>query len=177
MQAHRLDNYSYEDYLQIDKTTPAEERYELIFGDIYMMSGASRVHQDMVLNISSKMKQLKKESGCSPVIAPYDLKIECDGVINIVQPDVLLYCEDAQLPCAIFEVLSASTAYKDKSIKKELYECFGVLNYFLVDPLAKTVDKFILQNTKYVYDRCYGDEDMMRVECLNIELSIQELLE
>ena len=177
MQAHTLDNYRYEDYLQIDETTPAEERYELIFGNIYMMSGASRAHQDIVGNIFFKMKQLKKERGCSPVIAPYDLKIECDSVINVVQPDVLLYCEDAQIPCAIFEVLSASTAYKDKSVKKELYECFGVLNYFLVDPLAKTVDKFILQDTKYVYDRCYGDKDMMHVECLNIELSVQELLE
>ena len=177
MEAYDLSNYSYEDYLQIDKTTPIEERYELVFGHIYMMSGASRAHQDIVGSVFFKMKQLQKANGCSPVIAPYDLKLECDGVISVVQPDVLLYCEDEQIPCAIFEVLSPSTAYKDKSVKKELYERCEILNYFLVDPLAKTVDKFILKDTKYVYDRCYGEVDMMRVECLNSELSIQEMLE
>jgi len=177
MGAYALDNYRYADYLQIDKTTPIEERYELIFGHIYMMSGANRAHQDIVLNISFKMKQLKKESGCAPVIAPYDLKMECDGIINVVQPDVLLYCKDEQIPCAIFEVLSPSTAYKDKSVKKELYERCGVLNYFLVDPLGKTIDKFILKDTEYVYDRCYGEDDLMYIECLNIEVSVQEMLE
>jgi hypothetical protein len=47
MEAYSLDNYSYEDYLEIDSSTPDSERYELIFGHIYMMSGASRVHQDV----------------------------------------------------------------------------------------------------------------------------------
>lgn len=177
MQAHNLDNYTYEDYLSIDATTPERERYELIFGHIYMMSGASRAHQDVVLNISFKIKQLQKESGCAPVIAPYDLKIECDGVSNVVQPDVLVYCEDEQRPCAIFEVLSPSTVYKDKGVKKELYECYGILNYFLVDPLSLTIDKFILIDSKYVYDKCYGEDDKIFMECLNQDISIKELLE
>jgi hypothetical protein len=42
-EAIELTNYSYEDYLDIDKTT--KENVELIFGDIYMMAGASAVHQ------------------------------------------------------------------------------------------------------------------------------------
>ncbi len=175
MEAQKLENYSYEDYLEIDQSTPDRERYELIFGHIYMMSGASREHQDIVGNIFFVLKQLQKESDCTPVIAPYDLKIECAGAINVVQPDILLYCEDEQRPCAIFEVLSPSTAYKDKSIKKDLYEQCGILNYFIVDPLAKTIDKFSLKEEKYLYDRCYGGEDEMYVECLDRRISAQEI--
>ncbi len=175
MEAHKLENYSYEDYLDIDRSTPDKERYELIFGDIYMMSGASRKHQDVVGNIFFILKQLQKESGCTPVIAPYDLKIECAGVIHVVQPDILLYCDDAVRPCAIFEVLSPSTAYKDKSVKKDLYEECGIPNYFIVDPLAQTIDKFLLSEGKYHYDRCYGDEDEMDIECLNRTVSIPEI--
>jgi len=52
MEAFHLDNYSYEDYLQIDKTTPDNEYYELIFGNIYAMSGVTAKHQDIVGNIS-----------------------------------------------------------------------------------------------------------------------------
>ncbi len=177
MEAYDLDNYTYEDYLQIDKTTPDEERYELIFGHIFMMSGASREHQDIVGSIFFTLKQLQKESGCSPVIAPFDLKIECKGVSNVVQPDVLLYCEDELRPCAIFEVLSPSTAYKDKGVKKELYESCAILEYFLVDPLAKTVEKFILQDNRYMYDRCYGEDDKIHISCLKSEFSIEELLQ
>ena len=74
METYNLDNYSYEEYLEIDKTTPDEERYELIFGHIYMMVGASRVHQDVVGNVAFLFKTLQKEKNCSTVIAPFDIK-------------------------------------------------------------------------------------------------------
>ncbi len=177
MGVRKLENYSYEDYLAIDKSTPDSERHELIFGDIYAMSGATAKHQDIVLSIAFKLKTLKDETGCLPRVAPFDLKIECDTHINIVQPDVILYCEENEIPCAVFEVLSPSTAYKDKSVKKELYECYGILNYFLIDPLANTVDKFILKDKKYLYDRCYGLEDEMSIECLDLNINVNEFFE
>jgi len=61
---------------------------------------------------------MQKQSMYLPRIAPFNLKIECTGVINVVQPDIILYCKEKEIPCAIFEVLSPSTAYKDKGIKK-----------------------------------------------------------
>ncbi len=181
MEAFNLDNYSYDDYLQIDRTTPDNEYYELIFGNIYAMSGATATHQDIVLNIATHLREYKKQSKCFPRIAPFDLKIECTGVVNVVQPDIILYCEEKEVPCAIFEVLSPSTAYKDKGMKKDLYESCAVLNYFLVDPLAKTIDKFILKDNKYFYDKCYGidekNSDIMPIECLDAEVDIKVFFE
>lgn len=46
--AKELENYTYEDYLQIDKTT--NKRVELIFSKIYIIAAASAAHQDVVLN-------------------------------------------------------------------------------------------------------------------------------
>lgn len=184
MEAKKLENYSYEDYLNIDKTTPDSERYELIFGRIYAMSGASAKHQDLVLNIAFKLKQIQKNSNCLTRIAPFDLKLKVDNNINIVQPDIMLFCDKKELPCAVFEVLSPSTAYKDKGVKKDLYESAGILNYFIVDATLKTVDKFILKDGKYEYDRCYAlgyDEgkkeevsDDMFIECLNEKVNMKE---
>ena len=51
MEALKLDNYSYQDYLDIDSTTSDDTRVELIFGEIYMMSGCTANHQDAVGNI------------------------------------------------------------------------------------------------------------------------------
>ena len=172
-----LANYTYEEYLQIDASTPENERYELIFGHIYMMSGASAVHQDIVGDIFYILKNLQNETKCLPRVAPFDLKIECQGTTNVVQPDVMLYCHDKELPCAVFEVLSPSTAYKDKTVKKDLYELCGVQNYFIVDPEAKTIDKFLLEDKKYNYIGCFGPPDDMVIECMNIEIEVAKLFD
>lgn len=163
--------------MEILQATPENERYELIFGEIYAMAGASALHQDVVLSIASFLKSLKNRTKCFPRVAPFDLKIECAGSINVVQPDILLYCQESELPCAIFEVLSPSTAYKDKTVKKDLYEQCGVVNYFLVDPEAKTIDKFLLKEQKYHYIGCYGVEDTMEIECFSMEVDVGEMFD
>ncbi len=172
-----LSNYSYEDYLAIDKTTPENEMVELIFGDIYMMSGATARHQDIVGNIFYILKQLQKKSQCLPRVAPYDIKLKCDKTINVVQPDIMLFCDSEELPCLVVEVLSPSTAQKDKSVKKELYECFGIKNYFIVDPFNNYVDKYILKDGKLHYDKCYGVGDIIYVECLDEKLEVESFFE
>ena len=173
MGEQELANYSYEDYLDIDKTTPETEMVELIFEHIYMMSGASRKHQDVVLNIAFLFKNLEKEKNCSSVIAPYDIKLKCDETTNVVQPDVMLFCEDENVPCLVCEVLSPSTALKDKTVKKELYECFGIKNYLIIDPLNFYVDKYTLEDKKLNYIKSYGKEDEIFIECLDETLKVE----
>jgi Uma2 family endonuclease len=174
MEAFELDNYTYQDYLDIDKSTPDSERYELIFGHIYMMSGASRPHQDVVLNIAMLFKALEKSSKCATVIAPYDIKLKCVNQTNVVQPDVMLFCEDENLPCLVAEVLSPSTAIKDKQIKKDLYECSLIQNYLIIDPINRYIDKYTLQDSKYIYEKCYGDDEEMFLECINQSVETKE---
>lgn len=177
MGARELANYTYEEYLEIDASTPVNERYELIFGHIYMMSGASAVHQDIVGSIFFILKNLQNKTKCLPRIALFDLKIECSGEINVVQPDILLYCKNKELPCAVFEVLSPSTAYKDKTVKKDLYELCGVQNYFIVDPEAKTINKFLLQDETYDYVGCFGLPDDMEIECMHQKVEVAKLFD
>ena len=175
MGARELQNYSYEDYLQIDATTPDEERYELIFGEIYMMSGASGVHQDIVLNIAILLKQLSTK-GCKTRIAPYDLKLSCATQTHVVQPDVLLLCQESTLPCAVFEVLSPSTATKDKTVKKELYEVCGIQEYFIISAEYKTVDKYTLEDGRYMI-KSYGIEDELELTCAQATLKVADIFE
>jgi len=177
MEAYKLDNYTYEDYVEIDKSTPDEERYELIFGHIYMMSGASRVHQDVVGSIFFLLKTLQKEKNCKAVIAPFDIKLKCDDVVNVLQPDVMLFCEDEEIPCLVCEVLSPSTGSKDKSVKKEMYECFGIKNYLIIDPIYKCVDRFVLENDKYVYDKCYSEDEEVYLDCLDSKIEVEAFFE
>jgi len=175
-EALKLENYTFQDYLDIDKST--KERVELISGDIYMMAGATAYHQDIVLNLGYIFKSLTKDNKkCIPRIAPFDIKLKINQDINVVQPDVMILCQNRDLPCAIFEVLSPSTAYKDKTVKKDLYEASGVKEYFLVNSDFKTIDRFILVDNKYMYDRAYGVDDKIRVECLDCEIDLVEVFD
>ncbi len=174
-EARVLENYTFEDYLNIDSTT--QERVELIFGKIYMMAGASALHQDTVGSIFFHLKLISKEKNrCLPRVAPFDLKLELNGEINVVQPDLMLFCEDEK-PCAVFEVLSPSTALKDKSVKKELYEKSGILEYFLVNAEYKIIDKFELIDSEYKYIGVFGDEDKLEIKCLEANMELKEVFE
>ena len=175
-EALKLENYSYEDYLDIDNST--KERVELIFGQIYMMAGASAAHQDAVLNLAYILKNISKEKKrCTPRIAPFDLKLNVNNNISVAQPDVMLFCSSEEIPCAVFEVLSPSTAHKDKTVKKELYEQSGIKEYFLVNVEFNLIEKFILQEGKYVYDKAYGREEAIAISCLDEEMLISEIFE
>ncbi len=175
-EALELSNYSYLDYLDIDKDS--KERVELIFGDIYMMAGASASHQDAVGNIFYALKNISKaKERCLPRIAPFDLKLQNGNDISVVQPDVMLFCEDESVPCAVFEVLSPSTAHKDKTVKKELYEQSGIKEYFLVNVEFKVIDKFVLVDGKYFYDKAYGKDEEMEIVCLDSVIVVSEIFE
>ncbi len=173
-EAKVLDNYSYEDYLDIASST--EQRVELIFGKIYMMAGASALHQDVVGNIFFKLKSDSKDA-YNPRVAPFDLKLNVDNKINVVQPDVMLFCNEEETPCAIFEVLSPSTALKDKTVKKTLYQKAGVKEYFLVNAEYKIVEKFELVDEVYELSGIYGMDDKISVECLGLEIELKEIFE
>lgn len=173
----KLDRYTYEDYLGIDKTLKDSERIELIDGEIYFMAGASAEHQDIVGDIFFMLKQRAKEGGsdCFPRVAPYDIKLFNGREKNVVQPDIMLFCGDAELPCALFEVLSPSTAAKDRGVKKELYQRFGIKEYFIVDCSLKIIDAYRLEEGKYYYVKGFCACDEMKIECMGIELDIAEL--
>lgn len=175
-EALKLEKYTYEDYLDIDQTT--QERVELIFGEIYMMAGASALHQDVALNLAFILKNFVKDrKKCFPRVAPFDLKLNLNDNISIVQPDVMLFCEEKELPCVVFEVLSPSTALKDKTIKKDLYEQNGVKEYFLVNTEFKLIEKFVLENGKYSISNIYGEEDDVEIGCLNEKFNLTQVFE
>ena len=66
-------------------------------------------------------------------------------------------------PDMVVEVLSYSTRKKDVTIKKDTYEAQGVREYWIVDPRAKSVMVYILQDGKYFLDDVYlllNEEDL-----------------
>ena len=73
---------------------------------------------------------------------------------NNFVPDIVIVCDRDKIkyngiygaPDLVVEVLSASTAARDKGIKKAAYEKAGVKEYWIVDPVSKSIEVYHLQN-------------------------------
>ena len=137
--------YTYGDY----RKWPDDERWELIDGVAFDMSPApSRIHQGVVGYLFYTFYHAVQGKGCSVYDSPFDVllpdtfEMNDDEVRTVVQPDVLVFCDESVLtdagatgpPTLVVEVLSAHTASKDMRIKRDLYERHGVREYWYVDP-------------------------------------------
>ncbi len=80
------------------------------------------------------------------------------------------------VPNWICEILSPSTLRLDRVIKMPLYGSFGVSHLWLIDPIAKTLEVFKLENSKWTLLGSYADDAKVRAEPFEvIELSLKEL--
>ena len=143
-----LPRYTYDDYVQW------EGKWELIFGVPYAMSPAPGIaHQAVSQHIASQLENVLESCQECQALLPVDWKIAEE---TIVQPDNLVICGELEktayltkAPVLIFEILSRSTAHKDRTTKFKLYEQAGVQHYVLVDPDENIANVYRLQHGRY----------------------------
>jgi Uma2 family endonuclease len=63
------------------------------------------------------------------------------------------------VPDWVCEILSPSTAQKDRTLKLPLYARYGVAHAWLVDPLARTLEAFELRQGQWVLLGVIGEDD------------------
>lgn len=144
-----LPHYTYKDYSQW------EGRWEVIHGIPYAMTPSPRMrHQRLSMIIAFQLNELLGTCGICQTYQAIDWQITDD---TIVQPDILVVCGDFEErekllvpPALVIEILSPSTARKDKIVKYELYQNAGVKYYCMVEPDPFSVAVFTLQNEEYL---------------------------
>jgi Uma2 family endonuclease len=149
--------YTYADYY----SWKFEERLELIKGKIFKMSPApSNAHQEIALNIASELRNFLKNKICKVYISPFDVRLvreeKTDKKIKtVVQPDVCVICDQSKLtdqrgclgaPDIVVEILSPGNNAKETKIKYDLYEEFGVKEYWVVYPDELSLLRYVLNN-------------------------------
>lgn len=151
--------FTYADY----KSWPEGERWELIDGAAYAMSPApKRMHQSLAIQIAGYLDTYFAGKPCRPYIAPVDVFLPdadepLDEVEHVVQPDAFVVCDKSKLidegvrgaPDFIIEVLSPSTAMKDQTEKRRLYESHGVREYWIVNPETLEAFIYLLKDGRY----------------------------
>jgi Uma2 family endonuclease len=174
--------YTYEDYLN----WPEDERIELIDGKIYHMSAPTKRHQELLIRLSSRFHNYLHGRSCEVYFAPFDVRIDLDlGKDSVVQPDLVVICDDEKLdekglngaPDLLIEVLSKSTAGKDRGIKYNKYLAVGVKEYWIVDPVREVVMVNTLNDGKYDV-RTYIKGDVIKPSVLDdLYVNVADLFE
>ncbi len=106
---------------------------------------------------------------------------------NIV-PDLVVVCDKKQIvskgiigiPNLIVEVLSPSNSSSDTIIKFNLYQKYGIPEYWIIDPMTKKVFIWVLEDEQYTLKiQCSFDDKFIspRFEGLEIDLSSVDLVE
>lgn len=155
-------SYSYADYL----TWKFQERVELLKGKIFRMSPAPNVlHQSVLTQLQGRLFQLLTDKPCNLFSAPFDVRLydskkskRNEDVFTVVQPDLCVICDPNKLdehgaiaaPELVIEILSPGNSKKEMKYKYDLYEEAGVMEYWIVDPVYKTVFVYVLENGKFV---------------------------
>ena len=112
-------------------------RFELVDGFPHkLMKGARNVHNDIVINVLSELRNQLRTSGCNPF--PGECSVETlPGQIR--RPDIGVECGPrdpnayiAKNPCLIAEVLSPSTRDFDTYGKLNEYKRIEPLKYILI---------------------------------------------
>jgi Uma2 family endonuclease len=138
---------TYADYLRWE-----EGRFEILDGVVFAMSPApNRAHQRVQVELARQIANHLVGKSCELFTAPFDVRLSeieeaaDDEILTVVQPDLAVVCDPGKLddqgclgaPDWVVEVLSPATAGRDHVLKRELYERFGVREYWLIHPLDR----------------------------------------
>ena len=159
--------FTYEHY----RTTPEDKRYELLDGDLLMTPAPNLKHQGVQFELGSRLGRFIKERALGEFFfAP------CDVVLSnhdVVQPDLLFVSREREhllsggdnvrgAPDLVVEVLSPTTADRDRGYKHALYAKHGVREYWLVDPVDETIVIHRLQDGALVAAHTFGRGQTLR---------------
>ena len=127
---------------------PEDSFVELIDGRLYYMAAPTANHQEIVHFLDRSIGNYiqRKKGTCSVYPSPFAVYLNEDSS-NYFMPDLMVVCDRSRIrqngyygaPDLVAEVVSRSSRSLDYLKKLVKYEQAGVREYWIVDPLRKTV--------------------------------------
>ncbi len=141
--------------------------FQVIDGELVMSPSPNTQHQIVAGRIYLLLGNFLVKHPLGDVfIAPLDVHL---GDINIYQPDVFFVSNQRShlitdqgiegAPDLVVETLSPGTARYDKGSKRKNYASFGVTEYWLVDPVTRTIEVYALEKNAEVPTATHGVKD------------------
>jgi Uma2 family endonuclease len=146
------------------------KRYELIDGEVFVNPSPSEKHQRVLAKLFVSIYVHVEARNLGRVyIAPFDVVF---GEKTALQPD-LLFVSAGRLgiigpeyvlgaPDLVVEILSPYRQSYDRVTKLEQYALYGVTEYWVVDPIAETVEIYVLVGSRYELKGAFAGDDILQ---------------
>lgn len=134
---------------------------EIIGGEVVMMAPPKSAHNRIKRNISTIFDVFLTGRRCEYLPDGEGLFLAEDEDEYI--PDGMVVCDPEKVredgvygaPDLVLEVLSPGTARYDRGRKWNVYEKCGVREYWIVDPVSRTLEQYILTDGRFALRDVY----------------------
>ena len=176
----RIARVSVEDYLAGERLS--ETRHEYVDGELFAMTGASRTHNRLSMNLGSRLALHLEDGPCR--IAAADMKVRPAIGRRYYYPDLVVSCNDPAeeedeyvetRPTLLVEVLSATTEQIDRREKRLAYQSIPSLReYVLVDQERREVSVYRRDGEDWLLD-VFGPGERTTLESIGFPLDVDDV--
>jgi Uma2 family endonuclease len=172
---------TYDDYASLPRDG---RRYEILGGELAVTPAPSSRHQMVLRNLAWVLHGHVRVRGLGNVLfAPIDVIL---STTTVVQPDLLFVRSGREVvvtergiegaPDLIVEILSPSSARQDRIVKGALYARHGVRHYWIVDPEARGIELYELEEEAYrLIAKAAGEEPFSPSLFPGLEIDLGEV--
>jgi Uma2 family endonuclease len=163
-------NWTYAELLALDN----EHGAEIYDGELVIMTAPKYRHQRALRRLLLILEPFVQQQGDGGEFfyPPHDLYV---SPREVYEPDLSFVAkarfaqeqviseDDGRMlvpPDLIVEIISPSTARRDRVDKFNAYAAFGVRHYWLIDPDECILQAFVLDNGRYAAEAALGTEDI-----------------
>lgn len=157
---------TYDDYRKLPDDG---NRYEIIGGELLMTPAPSTSHQRISRKLLIGLSNYIEQENIGEVLyAPVDVVL---SMTDVVQPDLVFISKEREhiitkknivaAPDLIVEIVSEHTETIDRIRKKELYEQYGVKEYWIVYPEEKQIELYTLKNKSFELTGTFAEPDKL----------------
>jgi len=175
--APRPSRLSKEEWLELEKQT--DQRYEYLDGFVHAMAGESRLHNDIVGNITEALRARARAKGC--YFAFLSVRVAIPRLNRYYYPDVVVSCaeephsHEIHQPCFVLEVLSISSAERDRREKLDAYFKIPTLQtYLLVSQDERRVEVYQKTPWNLLWSE-WANQGTIEIPCLEESLSLAQI--
>jgi Uma2 family endonuclease len=172
--------YTPAEYLALERK--AETKSEYFDGEIFAMSGVSREHSLLALNLASYLHGQLSNGPCETHVSDMRVRVSPTGLYTY--PDIVAVCdeprfEDDQVdtllnPTLVVEVLSPSTEAYDRGRKFAHYRRIETLReYVLISQEAVLVERYSRREDGWLLTNFGRRDDAVPLESVGVEVPLR----
>ncbi|MFO0890054.1 MAG: Uma2 family endonuclease [Isosphaeraceae bacterium] len=174
--------YTPAEYLAFERNSPIRHEYHR--GELFAMTGASREHNLISLNLGREISGQLIDRPCEAYVSDMRVQVEATGLYTY--PDVVVVCgqpefEDKQVdtllnPTVVFEVLSESTEAYDLGVKFGNYRRIRSLReYVLVSQDRMMVERFARRGGEWVLTDYSQPDQSLELDSIGCKVVLERI--